>query len=178
MFTRSEKVVYPGHGVAHINRIVEKKVAGNAVFFFELKFFSKDMIILIPVDNVDSVGIRKLSSPECVNSIFNILASPVEHYLSHDISMSNWNKRNKDYQIKLRRGNLIEIAEIYRDIKYISFHKELSFGEKMLLQQTELLLVEEISLIKNMPTQEVLEYLRSLISTVRPVNAIECAQNM
>lgn len=177
MFARSEKVVYPGHGVAHINRIVEKKVAGNAVFFFELKFFSKDMIILIPVDNTDSVGIRKLSSLECVNAIFKILALPIEHCLSHDMSMSNWNKRNKDYQIKLRRGDLVEIAEIYRDIKHISLQKELSFGEKMLLQQTELLLVEEISLIKNTSTQETLEYLRSLIPTIRPVG-VELAQNI
>lgn len=177
MFSRSEKVVYPGHGVAHINRIVEKKIGGNAVFFFELKFLSKEMIILIPVDNADSVGIRKLSSHECVNAIFKLLAVPVESNVSHDISMSNWNKRNKDYQVKLRRGNLSEIGEIYRDIKYVGSQKELSFGEKVLLQQTEALLVEEISLIKNMSAHETLEYLRSLLPAIRPVG-MELTQNI
>lgn len=177
MFSRSEKVVYPGYGVAHINRIVEKKIGANTVFFFELKFLSKDMIILIPVDNADAVGIRKLSSHECVNAIFKFLALPVEHTVPHDISMSNWNKRNKDYQVKLRRGILSEIGEIYRDIKYVGSQKELSFGEKVLLHQTEALLVEEISLIKNMSAHETLEYLRSLIPTIRPVG-VELTQNI
>lgn len=177
MFSRSEKVVYPGHGVAHINRIVEKKIAGKVVFFFELKFLSKEMIILIPVDNTDFVGIRKLSSLECVSAIFKTLSSPSEQCLAHDMSMSNWNKRNKDYQVKLRRGDLTEIGEIYRDIKYIGLQKELSFGEKVLLQQTETLLVEEISLVKNMSVSETLEYLRSLIPTIRPVG-VELTQNI
>ncbi|MCX5924751.1 MAG: hypothetical protein NT124_00430 [Candidatus Dependentiae bacterium] len=177
MFLSNEKVVYPGHGVAHINRIIEKKIAGNAVFFFELTFLSKDMIILVPVDNADSVGIRPLSSPECIAGIFALLATPVVPSLSNDMSMSNWNKRNKDYQIKLRRGNLSEISVIYRDIKYIGLHKELSFGEKMLLGQTEALLVEEISLIKNMPTHETLDYLRSLIPTMVS-KGLELRQNL
>jgi len=177
MFSRNEKVVYPGYGVALINRIVEKKIAGNIVFFFELKFFSREMIILIPVDNAATVGIRKLSSTDCINDIFKALALPVEQCAPHDMSMSNWNKRNKDYQLKLRRGNLSEIGEIYRDIKHIGLQKELSFGEKVLLQQTEALLVEEISLIKNMATDETLEFLRSLIPSGRSAT-IELARTM
>lgn len=163
MFSRSEKVIYPGYGVAHINRVVEKKIAGTIKYFFELKFLNKDMIVLIPIDNEKPIGIRKLSSKECIENIFKMLAVPFDTLLIHDMSMSNWNKRNKEYQAKLRRGDLIEIGEIYRDLQHIGLQKELSFGERALLQQTETLLVEEISLIKNMTEQETILFIRQLL---------------
>ena len=69
MFDLNEKVIYPGYGVAKINRIVEKKVAGKNTSFFELLFMNKDMTILVPTQNLTSVGIRRLSSCENINSI-------------------------------------------------------------------------------------------------------------
>jgi CarD family transcriptional regulator len=167
MFSRNEKVVYPGHGVAQINRILEKKIAGNTASFLELKFINKDMTILVPVNNAMAVGIRKLSSLDRVNAIFKMLAEPSKH--NHgDVVATNWNKRNKEYQGKLRTGDLTEICEIYRDLKHVELHKELSFGEKTLLQQTELLLVEEIAIVKNIAEGDAITYLRSLISPMRP----------
>jgi RNA polymerase-interacting CarD/CdnL/TRCF family regulator len=77
--------------------------------------------------------------------------------------VSNWNKRNKAYQGTLRTGNLQEICSIYRDLKHIENHKELSFGEKSLLQQTELLLAEEISIVKNVEIARAAEQLRTLV---------------
>lgn len=168
MFSRSERVVYPGHGVAQINRIIEKNIAGSIRPFFELKFLNKDMIILVPVDTASSVGIRKLSSDDHIETIFKMLAEPVKNNLVQNMSVSNWNKRNKEYQIKLRTGNLDKICEIYRDIKHIEIQKELSFGERVLLQQTEALLVEEIALVKKMIENEALEHLRALVTSITP----------
>lgn len=158
MFSLNEKVVYPGHGVARINRIIEKNVAGNIVEFYELKFVNKEMTILVPVSNIESVGIRKLSSEERIDEIFTFLAQPAK--LAGNAS--SWNKRSKQYQFKLRSGDLFEISKIYRDLKYISQQKELSFGERTLLQQTEALLVEEVSLVKNVGEEKAIESLRSL----------------
>lgn len=163
MFSRSEKVVYPGHGVAKINRIVEKKIAGNIASFFELKFLNKDMTILVPVNNAMSVGIRRLSSDELINTILKNLSEPTSSLLQPEVMATNWNKRNKEYQGKLRTGDLCEICGIYRDLKRIELQKELSFGEKNLLQQTESLLAEEIAIVKNISEDEAGNYLRSLI---------------
>ena len=159
-FCVNEKVVYPGHGVAQINRIVEKQVAGARACFFELKFLNKDMTILVPTHNLSSVGIRRLSSNENITDIFKTLAQPSQK-MSYD-AVTNWNKRNKDYQCKLRTGDLQEICKIYRDLKNMSMYKELSFGEKALLTQTETLLAQEISLVKNMDEDKAIEHLRSL----------------
>ncbi len=163
MFTRNEKVVYPGHGVAKIDRIIEKRIAGKITKFFELHFLNKDMTILVPIENVISVGIRPLSSRKHINDIFKMLAEPIAR-MNSDTSMTNWNKRNKEYQEKLRSGDIREICSIYRDLKHIEAQKELSFGEKNLLYQTEALLVEEIALVNNMGEEKIIEQLRSVVN--------------
>lgn len=161
MFVLNDKVVYPGHGVAKISRIIEKKVMGIETKFFELEFINKEMTILVPVNSISTVGIRKLSSHDNISAIFKMLAEPVSK-LHCELNVSNWNKRNKEYQCKIRTGNISEIGKIYRDLRHISTYKELSFGEKNLLHQTEGLLIEEISLVTHMPTEQAIEHVRAL----------------
>ncbi len=165
MFSLHEKVVYPGHGVAQINRIIERKIAGKPMQFFELTFLNKDMTILIPVNNVVSVGIRKLNSSNSINDILKMLAEPFD-YIPNEVTVTNWNKRNKEYQGRIRTGNLKEICGIYRDLKHIEKHKELSFGEKNLLHQTEGLLVEEIALVHNKEEEKTIEQIRSIVKNM------------
>lgn len=161
MFILNEKVVYPGHGVAQIYRIIEKKVAGVDTQFFELKFINKEMTVLVPISNVSAVGIRRLSSDINIKAMFDLLSEPVID-THHESVASNWNKRSKGYQFKIRSGDIGQICKIYRDLKHISLKKELSFGEKNLLQQTEALLAEEISLVMAVSEERAIEYLRSL----------------
>lgn len=162
MFSLDEKVVYPGHGVAKINSIVEKSLGGRIEKFFELKFLNKDMTILVPMSNVTAAGIRKLSTSQSIDFIFAMLAEP--NRVSSDTAMSNWNKRNKEYQCKLRSGDLREICKIYRDLNLIAKQKELSFGEKNLLNQTEALLVEEISIVKSLGQEQAVQELRAIFA--------------
>jgi len=165
MYSLNEKVVYPGQGVAKINQIIEKTICGNIAVFFELKFLHKEMTILIPIDNILSVGLRKLSSEKNLDYIFEVLSEPIKKEISYrELSSGNWNKRSKQYHFTLRSGDLLEIAKIYRDLQYIAQHKELSFGERNLLLQTEALLAEEISLIKNIPEEKAIELLKSFFS--------------
>lgn len=170
MFSLNEKVVYPGHGVARISRIVEKTIAGKSEAFYELTFLSKDVTVLVPTNNPESVGLRPLSSNEYISDVFKSLTKPARKLCHYEFTASNWNKRNKDYQNKLRTGSLIDLSEIYRDLRYIATQKELSFGEKNLLNQTELLLVEEISLVQQLGQEKTIEQLRSL-SIVPPINS-------
>jgi CarD family transcriptional regulator len=162
MFARNEKVVYPGHGVAVINCVIEKKIAGRSLQFFELRFLNKDMTILVPTENATAVGIRHLSSAEYINDIFKLLAQPMMAK-QLDTAASNWNKRNKEYQGKLRSGNLLELCAIYRDLRHIEGNKELSFGEKSLLQQTENLLIEEIAIVTKVESSDAARQLKELV---------------
>jgi len=163
MFSLKEKVVYPGHGVAEVTRILEKRVGTSKAHFFELKFLNNDMTILVPVENAIIVGIRPLSSSKNIHLIFAMLAEPFQNK-RHELPAINWSKRSKDYQGRLRTGDLREICAIYRDLKQISARKELSFGERNLLQKTESLLVEEISIVENIGHDQAVQQVRSLIT--------------
>ncbi|MBV8660816.1 MAG: hypothetical protein JO129_01560 [Candidatus Dependentiae bacterium] len=148
MFLLNEKVIYPGYGVAVINRLVERLVLNKKTNFFELKFFNKDMTVLIPEDRLESIGVRKLSTLKELASMFEFLNMCTIHDIITEHNASTWNKRNKEYQSKLRSGQLSQISAIYKELQLIALDKELSFGERNLFNQIEFLLIEEISAVK------------------------------
>lgn len=166
MFNIHENVVYPGYGVARINRILEKNVGGSKIAFYELFFLNKDATVLVPTTNAQSVGLRSLCTEESIDVILTTLAGPAKKIDYYEFAASSWNKRNKEYQLKLRTGSLKEILEIYRDLRFIETQKSLSFGEKELLSHTEALLVEEISIACRLRQEQVIEKLRKSCNTV------------
>ena len=159
MFLVDEKVVYPGYGVALISKLVRRFISGKQTSFYELKFFNKDMAVLVPEDRIEAVGIRRLSTDEDLNSMFKLLSEPIKKS-SDEIGVNNWNRRNKKYQLSLRSGDLLKLCYIYRDLQLISRTKELSFGERNLKSKIELLLVEEISVVKNIDKEKASKYLQ------------------
>lgn len=162
MFLLNEKVVYPGYGVAIINRLVERLVLGKKTNFFELKFYSKDMTVLIPEDRLESIGIRKLSTTKELAAMYDKLGMFDVHDIITEHNASTWNKRNKEYQAKLRSGQLFQISAIYKELQLIALDKELSFGERNLFNQIEFLLIEEISAVKqNEATEDIRLKLRT-----------------
>ncbi len=170
MFLVSEKVVYPGYGVAIINKLVKRDVAGKTTNFYELKFFDKDMAVLIPEDRIEEAGIRRLSSSNDLKSMFEILNQPFEHQ-KHEVGVNNWNRRNKKYQLALRSGDLLKISYIYRDLQSISQEKELSFGERTLCSKIESMLIEEISAVKNIGKKEAIQCLKRSVKYASKIDS-------
>ena len=163
MFEVHDKVVYPGHGVAEITGITEKLVAGTTTTYYELRFLNKDMMVLVPITSSSELSpIRPLSSREKVRDALDTLTQPARRLSSYEFAASSWNKRNKEYQNKLRAGGLRELSEIYRDLRFIEAQKELSFGEKNLLSMAETLLAEEIAHIESVDHEEARNRLRQL----------------
>lgn len=160
MFLVNEKVVYPGYGVALISKLVKRLISGRQTSFYELKFFNKDMAVLVPEDRIEAVGIRRLSSDEDLELMFKVLAEPICKG-EYEVGFNNWNKRNKKYQLNLRSGDLIKICHIYKDLQWISQTKELSFGERTLRTKIEQLLIEEISVVKDIDKDNALKYLHT-----------------
>ncbi len=168
MFNLNDRVVYPGHGVAKINQVIKKIIGGKTTTFYELKFINKDMTILVPTSDNGQTGMRPLSSSEKINDLFEFLTLPAKKLHSVEGSSGNWKQRNKEYQSKLRTGDLKDICEIYRELKHIEKYKELSFCEKNLLHQTETLLAEEIALVKKLGEEKTVQHLRSLFMKFNP----------
>jgi len=162
MFDCGEKVVYPGHGVAVVEEVIEKTVGGNKINFLKLTFLFKDMTILVPTYNIDSIGIRKPCTKKIAcESIDELSKKPIKKLVSIDFTPSGWNRRNKDYQHKIQSGLLVEIIKIYRDLMYISQQKELSFGERTLLQSTEDLIVQELQIVYDSSKESAIQQIRT-----------------
>lgn len=175
MFSLNQKVVYPGHGVAQVTKIFEKQFGTQSILFFELRFLSTDMTIMVPMAKSVDVGIRIISSSALIDAMLETLTTPDKKLETLELSASNWNRRNKEYQNKLRTGSLKDISEIYRDLKYIACYKELSFGEKNLLNKTESLLVEEIAASEELDYSKAIERLRSFFVPISISPAVHYA---
>lgn len=160
MYTLNEKVVYPGHGVAQVKQVIEKSFGSTKAKFYELKFLNKEMTILIPVETQENCGIRPLSTEKHIEAVFELLSEPM--VAKKNCATSSWSKRNKQYQYRIKTGDLIEITKIYRDLQCMSQEKDLSFGERNLLNQTEILLAEEISLVRNLIEEQAVQLLRAI----------------
>jgi len=162
MFKQNDHVIYPAHGVTIVDDIVEKQVSGATIRFIKLNFLFKDMTILVPIYNVQSIGIRYPATLEEIEAMLGELAKkPTKSPQSIDFTPSGWNRRNKDYQDKIQRGQLLEIASIYRDLMHIAQFKDLSFGERSVLQNTEELLIQEIQVVTRQQRDEVMQALRN-----------------
>ena len=160
MFLVDEKVVYPGYGVALISKLVRRFISGKQTSFYELKFCNKDMAVLIPEDLIEAVGIRRLSTDADLDSMFKLLSEPIKKNKIDEVGINNWNRRNKKYQLNLRSGDLLKLCQIYKDLQSISQGKVLSFGERNLKSKIELMLIEEIAVVKNIDNEKAAKYLQ------------------
>lgn len=178
MFKRGEKIVYPGHGVAVIKDVVEKVVAGRTIKFFELSFLYKDMSILIPIHSIEQAAIRYLSDKNGVKLALEELRNPPERKLENlDFTPSGWNKRNKLYRLSIQEGQLVDLAKVYRDLMFVAKQKDLSFGERTLLQTAEELLAQEIVVILKKDKDTVLRELRSPFNEFTPIQSSDINQS-
>ncbi len=157
MFKVGDMAVYPAHGVGVIERIENRKISGCQQDFYVMRILETNMIIMIPSSNATNVGLRQIIDQNEVAKIFAILKK-------RDVSVNGnqtWNRRYRDYMDKIKSGSVFEVAEVYRDLTAIKQDKELSFGERKMLDTARSLLVKEISLAKNMKEEDVERDIRS-----------------
>ena len=135
---------------------------GRDMKFFKLNFLYKDMTILLPLNNIKSSGVRYPSNKVLIKQIFDQFYKEPERKLEYlDFTPSGWNRRNKDYQLKIQSGNIVDIAYVYRDLMNVSHQKQLSFGERKLFLMVEELLHQEIQIVTNQSKSSILDQLHA-----------------
>jgi CarD family transcriptional regulator len=143
VFKIGDKAVYPAHGVGEIVSIDQKSISNNQISFYVMRILGSDMTIMVPVSNVEQVGLRCIIPPRKVKEVYEILKQK-----NVSIDMSTWNRRYREYMKKIKTGSVCEIAEVLRDLYLLKNEKILSFGEKKLLETAKNLLIKEISISK------------------------------
>jgi CarD family transcriptional regulator len=161
MFEIGNKVVYPGHGVAVIEEVVKKPLGDTEAEFIKLTFIYKDMVILVPKEQLLMNGVRLLCKDTDVKeALLELHKVPAEADKIRDSMPAGWSKRQKEYQSKLDGGALIDVAVVYRNLRHSSEKKVLSFGEKGLMLAAEDLLSQEVLAVTKMDKGEALKEIR------------------
>jgi len=150
MFKIGDLAVYPSHGVGVIERIETRQISGCAQDFYIMRILENDMIIMIPTKNVDSVGLREIIRQKEVPKLYSILKKKKTM-----MDNQTWNRRFREYTEKIKTGSVYEVAEVYRDLLTLKIEKELSFGERKMLDTARNLLVKEISLAKKVKEEQI-----------------------
>ena len=162
MFSIGDNAVYPGHGVGIIKGKLKKNVAGKNVEFYEMQILdnncNKPIRIMIPVDKADE-RLRSISPRAKLKKVYTILKD-------RDVKLDRqtWNRRYREYNEKIRTGALEEIAEVLRDLFLLKNTKELSFGERKMLDTARNLLVKEVSISKKVSEKKVENEIKEIIA--------------
>jgi CarD family transcriptional regulator len=159
MFHVGQLAVYPAHGVGRIESVQERAVSGNdQEKFYIMRLLDTDMIIMIPTGNARNIGLRDIIDLQAVTEIYDIL----RHRPSR-LNNQTWNRRYRDYMDKIKTGSLFRVAEVLRDLTLLKTEKDLSFGERKMLDTAKNLLVKELSLVNNSNEDEIEAQLLALV---------------
>jgi len=157
MFEVGDKAVYPGHGVGIIEAIEAKQILGKNQIFYILRILDNGMTIMIPRDQVETVRLRGVIRKIDVAKVIHILKD-------RDVTIDNqtWNRRYREYMEKINTGSIYEIAEVLRDLHLLKTEKELSFGERKIMDTAKNLLVKELAIARNVKESDVLREIKTI----------------
>jgi CarD family transcriptional regulator len=153
-FNIGDKAVYPGHGVAEVMGLERREIAGSAMEFYVLRVLENDMKVMVPKSNATAVGLRRIVGAQQIKEVYGVLSRRGEK-----ISTATWNRRYREYMEKIKTGSLMEIAAVLRDLCILRSDKDLSFGERKMLDTARTLLVQELALAKGVDTSAVVREL-------------------
>ncbi|MCI7305256.1 MULTISPECIES: CarD family transcriptional regulator [Trueperella] len=147
-FKVGETVVYPHHGAAYIEEISEKTMRGETRTYLTLRILQGDLIIQVPQEALEQVGVRDVSNEEQLERVFDVLReTDVEE-------PANWSRRYKANGEKLTSGDVNKVAEVVRDLSRRNVDRGLSAGEKRMLGQARAILGSEVALARDITDEE------------------------
>lgn len=157
-FNPGDLAVYPAHGVGRIEAIESRDIGGNKQDFYIMKILENNMVIMIPTKNVNSVGLRGIINEKDIHKIYQIMQQRKEPSTNNQ----TWNRRYREYMDKIKTGSLYDVAEVFRDLFLLKLTKDLSFGERKLLDTASGLLIKELCTAKNIDEHTVMSEIESL----------------
>ena len=148
-FEVGDKVIYPNHGLGIVERIEEKTILGTTCGFYHLRIVANETTVLVPVSNVDGVGLRRAISDGEVDRLFVLLGDgKIDNH-------QNWKGRFKDNSDKMRSGSIYEVADVLKSLTFLAKSKSLSFREKRMLDRARFLIISEVSEVIQEPATRV-----------------------
>jgi CarD family transcriptional regulator, regulator of rRNA transcription len=142
-FKVGDKAVYPAHGVGEVLGIESREIAGEKRKFYILKILDTGMKVMVPIENAASVGLRCVITRKEAEEVMVVLKGN-----GVAVESQPWNRRYREYMEMLKSGSPFEVAKVLRDLSRLKFDKDLSFGERRLLETARSLLIKELALAR------------------------------
>lgn len=158
MFSVGDRIAHPMHGAGIIDGIVKRKVDGAEKDYYVLKLPVGDMLVMIPVDCTDSIGVRPIVAPDEAEKIIGAFAGI-------EVNMTqNWNKRYRENMLKIKSGDLLEVAAVIKGLMLRDTDRGLSTGERKMLHSAKQILISEIVLSESITYEEVEQRINVAVS--------------
>ena len=149
MFKVGDKIVYPMHGAGTIESIEEREILGEKQKYYIMKMPVGDIKVMVPTKNAELIGVRDVVDGNVAQDVLEVLGKNAT-----DMS-SNWNKRYRDNQDKMKSGDICELADVVRNLSFRQKEKGLATGEKKMLSNAKQILISELVLAESMTKEEV-----------------------
>ncbi|MEY3282139.1 MAG: CarD family transcriptional regulator [Acidobacteriota bacterium] len=139
-FKIGQKVIYPNHGVATIEQIEARQFQGNTQEFYLLRLQANNSVVMVPVQNAVTIGIRRLLQQRECRDLMELLEVLIEPPSARD-----WKDRFRGFTTAMRSGDIFAIAEVLKILTYLNSVKPLSFREKQMMERARYLIVSELA---------------------------------
>ncbi len=149
-FKVGDLAVYPAHGVGKIEKVEAKELGGTHEKCYVMRLLDNNLTIFIPIKNATTVGLRAVIDRTQADRVFSILGENATPSTSQ-----TWNRRYRVYMDKIKTGSVFEVAEVFRDLYRIKADRELSFGERKVLDMAQSLLLRELSIARDSEESDV-----------------------
>ncbi len=159
MFAKGDMAVYPAHGVGVIKSIESQKVAGINQTFYILEILGTSMRIMIPTASSKNVGLRSIVNKQEALEVLDILRDR-----AIEIDSQTWNRRYREYMEKIKTGSIFEVAAVLRDLFLLSADKDLSYGERKMLDTAKNLLVKELSIAQEVEEDKICRKIENIFT--------------
>ena len=148
MFRVGDKIVHPMHGAGVVDGIVQRKINGVVRDYYSLKLPIGGMLVMIPTKNCEEIGVRAILSMDETERVLGALAA-----VQVEID-PNWNHRYRENMLRLKSGDIMEVAKVVKSLAQQDRRRGLSTGERKMLHSAKQILVSEIGLSQSISYQE------------------------
>ena len=158
MYKVGDKVVYPHHGAGTVVKRERRDVLGEKREYLTIKILHNDMTVNVPAENAERIGLRKVIDEEAVKKV-------VKYLTSGGTEMpKNWNRRFKHNRDKMKTGDVLELAEVVRNLALRDHEKGLSTGEKQMFVKAKKILASELMYAKNLSEEDAFLWLEDVLT--------------
>lgn len=157
MYKIGDRVVYPMHGAGVIEAIEEKEILGSVQKYYVMKMPVGDMKVMIPMETCDEIGIRSVIGSKEAEKV-------LEDFSGYEIEEAqSWNKRYRENMMRIKSGDIYEVAHVVKMLITRDRSKGLSTGERKMLSNAKQILISELVLAKNIAQSEVETMIEELV---------------